>query len=33
LKESIGMVHFYSMLFIFSGIVITNHESKVSGKD
>ncbi|MCP4672167.1 MAG: DMT family transporter [Desulfobacula sp.] len=28
LHESIGILHFYSMVFIFSGILITNHESK-----
>lgn len=28
LNESVSMIHFYSMAFIFSGIVITNHESK-----
>ncbi|WP_299978742.1 DMT family transporter [Desulfobacula sp.] len=28
LHESIGMIHFYSMIFIFSGIIVTNHESK-----
>jgi len=33
LKESISMIHFYSMLFIFSGIIITNKGSKILGKD
>ena len=28
LHETIGMVHFYSMILIFSGIIATNHESK-----
>ena len=28
LHESISMIHFYSMMLIFSGIVVTNHESK-----
>lgn len=28
LHESVGIIHFYSMVFIFSGILITNHESK-----
>ena len=28
LHENIGILHFYSMVFIFSGILIANHESK-----
>lgn len=28
LTESIRMVHFYSMILIFSGIIVTNHEPK-----
>ena len=28
LYESVSMIHFYSMLLIFSGIVVTNHEIK-----
>lgn len=28
LKESISMIHFYSMVLIFIGIVVTNHKSK-----
>ena len=28
LHESIRMIHFYSMILIFSGIIVTNHESK-----
>jgi len=28
LHESVGMIHLYSMVFIFLGILITNHESK-----
>ncbi|MDA3916848.1 MAG: DMT family transporter [Deltaproteobacteria bacterium] len=28
LHESVGIMHLYSMVFIFSGILITNHESK-----
>jgi len=28
LHESVGIIHFYSMVFIFSGILITNYESK-----
>jgi drug/metabolite transporter (DMT)-like permease len=28
INESVSIIHFFSMLLIFSGIVITNHESK-----
>ena len=28
LHESVGIIHFYSMVFIFLGILITNHESR-----
>jgi len=28
LNESIRMIHFYSMILIFTGIIVTNHESK-----
>ncbi|RLC03084.1 MAG: EamA/RhaT family transporter, partial [Deltaproteobacteria bacterium] len=31
LHESISMIHFYSMILIFSGIIATNHESKKDG--
>jgi drug/metabolite transporter (DMT)-like permease len=31
LHESISMIHFYSMILIFSGIIATNHESKKNG--